>query len=150
MLEETDQQHYTPRNGSKNNQARPSGLTAAGYYYYTDMRLHEMKTTKQMRRRVTARQVSDYLMGLMHLHGISQRELGRLSGVDQKTISNLCREVSLPRVETMDLLVAPFGVECWEALYPGAVDKEDLRGLVQAYEGASEERRAAVLSLLRG
>lgn len=105
---------------------------------------------RRVRHRVTTRQVSDLLSGLMLLHGMSQRELGRQSGVDQKTISNLIREVSLPRVGTLDDLVAVFGLECWEALLPGGWEDGDVRDLVEAWRSADEGSRGRAMKLLLG
>ena len=96
---------------------------------------------RRVRHKITTRQVSTFLARLMLEHGMSQRELGRQSGVDQKTINNLVRELALPRVETLDMLVAPFGLECWEALLPGDVDPEEMHRLVTAYLRCGDTKR---------
>ena len=103
----------------------------------------------KIRHKITTRHVARFLTKLMLLHGISQRELGRQSGVDQKTINNLVREISLPRVETLDMLVAPFGLEAWEALLPEGSDPSEMHELVDLFVDLDGADRRSVISMLR-
>lgn len=79
-------------------------------------------TASMARRRDPAVVLGKNLQQLMDHHGLSQAELGRKSGIGQRTISTLLDLAdpasSNPRLRTVDQLAGYFGLNAWTLLVP--------------------------------
>lgn len=58
------------------------------------------------------------LVALMKLHDISQNQLAKMSGVDQKTICNIVNTKNAPKLDKVDAIAAAFGLQAWHLIIP--------------------------------
>lgn len=99
--------------------------------------------------------LSRNLQALMDTRGLSQAELGRLSGVGQSTLSRILdadtQGASNPRVTTLEAVASYFGVAAWQLLVPGldpAMCADGRLGqLVAAYCAAPEIGQQTILRI---
>jgi transcriptional regulator with XRE-family HTH domain len=66
------------------------------------------------------RTVSDNINAIMVTRGLSQSEISRMSGVSQKTISNLCNAKHSVQIEGLAAIAHALRVPTWTLLIPGA------------------------------
>lgn len=92
------------------------------------------------------------LQQLMDHHGLSQAELGRKSGIAQRTISTLLDRANPtainPRTKTLEQLASYFDVPGWQLLVPDMplelLVSKRLTKLIENYRDAPEDGRVQV------
>ena len=66
--------------------------------------------------------ISENLSRLMHLddpkHRISQKDMGKQAGCDQRTIGRILSKDMAATVDMLDGIAKSFGLECWQLLTP--------------------------------
>ena len=103
-----------------------------------------------MKRRKPRETLAQNVNELMRRGKLVQRDLAKMSGVSQRTISNICNpDGPSPTLESVDAVAAAFGLDGWHLIMPTLVD--DLAGdttiaaLFSAYEHASAEGRRHIV-----
>lgn len=88
---------------------------------------------------------------LMSLHGWSEPELARRSGVAQKTINNILHKVYRAKIETADQLAKAFGLEGWHLILPNLIQDiqsgSTITRLIAAYLESPEDGQKIILGI---
>lgn len=88
---------------------------------------------------------------LLRKAGWSEAELSRRSGVAQKTVNNAMHGVYQTKVESVELMAKPFGLQGWNLIHPNMIrDIESgtsVAKLLQAFSESSDEGKTLILSL---
>ena len=99
----------------------------------------------------TAECFANNLRLLMRLSAVNQTELAKMSGVSQKTISNILKGTQTPTIETADLLAAAFGLEGWHLIMPNLpsdlVSSPTIEALFSSFLGASAGGREMIIKV---
>lgn len=88
------------------------------------------------------------LKELRKASGLTQEQLGALSGLDQATVSKYERGGGNPTLETLELLARALSVEVGD-LFPASASTEDARLIAGLASDLSEADRATLLSLAK-
>ena len=72
----------------------------------------------------------------------SSVKLGRLAGLNQKSVNNLVAARFDPQLGSLERLAHAIGIEVWEILLPGL--DQGLRDLVRAYTATDSEGRRLI------
>lgn len=99
----------------------------------------------------TAENFANNLRLLMRLSDVNQTKLAKMSGVSQKTISNILKEEQTPTIETAQLLASAFGLEGWHLIMPNLptdlVTSSTIESLFTSFLGASAGGREMIIKV---
>lgn len=87
---------------------------------------------------------------LMTKRRMKQHDLAKVSGVSQRTISNLCNpDGPSPTLDSVDAVAKAFGLEGWHLIIPTLIDElsgaTTIAGLFDAYSHATDEGKRHIL-----
>lgn len=82
---------------------------------------------------------------LMRLHGYDQTHLAKLSGVNQKTISNVINTRNAANIDKIDAIASAFGLDAWHLILPNLPEEiasgGSIEQLVRNYIAADHDGR---------
>jgi transcriptional regulator with XRE-family HTH domain len=91
------------------------------------------------------------LTALMKMQELSSVQVGKLAGVDPKTVNNLSHGRFDPRLSLVEKVANVFGMTTWQLLATDLdvrkVDSAQVTRLIERFSNASENGRAAILSV---
>lgn len=80
-----------------------------------------------------------------------QTDLGKKSGVSQKTVSNILNEQKVPGLDTVDKLAGAFGLNLWHLILPGLIEDlqspTSIREVYEAFRQTSDKGKQFILSV---
>ncbi len=105
---------------------------------------------------MTVEEIHGRLRQLMEQRGISAYRLAELSGVTQSSIYNMFERVTMPRLETLDMMCEGMGVSLSDFFMyrskpaTGGYFTEDEADLLEVSRALSDEARDRLIYLARG